>query len=60
MWDTVLSTIANDAGELTGMFSFIDYHDVLNDENMKELVLAKGPSQNVVTVTIDDNLSTAL
>ena len=53
--------VLNDKGELTGMFSYFDYHEVLYDENLKELVLAKDlATHNVVTVTIEDNLSTAL
>lgn len=53
--------VVNDKGELTGMFSFFDYHEVLYDENLQELVLAKElATQDVVTVSIEDNLSTAL
>ena len=43
------------------MFSFFDYHEVLYDENLSELVLAKElATHDVVTVSIEDNLSTAL
>ena len=53
--------VLNAKGELTGMFSYFDYHEVLYDENLKELVLAKDlATHDVVTVTIEDNLSTAL
>jgi len=53
--------VVNDMDELTGMFSFFDYREVLYDENLKDLVLAKElATQNVVTVSIEDNLATAL
>jgi CIC family chloride channel protein len=46
---------------LTGILSFIDYQGAVFDENLKDLVVAKDlATQDVVTVTLDDNLYSAL
>jgi CIC family chloride channel protein len=53
--------VVNNEGSLAGVISFLDYHDVLFDENLENLVIVKElASQDVVTVSIDDNLYTAL
>jgi CIC family chloride channel protein len=46
---------------LTGIISFFDYQDVLFDENLRDLVIAKElTTTNLVTASIDDNLYDAL
>ncbi|MCJ7595841.1 MAG: chloride channel protein [Desulfobacterales bacterium] len=53
--------IVDASGSLTGMLSYVDYHDVVFDENLVNLVVAKElATQNVVTVSTDDSLYTAL
>ena len=53
--------IVNKDGNLTGILSFLDYHDAVFDENLKDLIVAKDlATLNVVTVPIDDNLYSAL
>lgn len=53
--------IINKDGNLTGILSFLDYHDAVFDENLKDLIVAKDlATLNVVTVSIDDNLYSAL
>jgi CIC family chloride channel protein len=53
--------IVDENGRLTGILSFIDYHDVAFDESLKDLVVAKElATQNVVTISLDDNLYNAL
>ncbi|MFC1885182.1 chloride channel protein [Thermodesulfobacteriota bacterium] len=48
------------AGNLTGVLSYMDYHDVAFDENLKDLVVAKElATPKVVTVSADDNLYNA-
>jgi CIC family chloride channel protein len=51
-----------DAGnKLAGILSFNDYSEAIFDENLKDLVVAKDlASENVVTVSADDDLFTAL
>ncbi|MFC1892004.1 chloride channel protein [Thermodesulfobacteriota bacterium] len=47
--------------KLSGVLSFFDYRDVIYDENLKDLVVAKElATAKVVTVTVDDNLYDAL
>ena len=47
--------------KLSGVLSFFDYSDVIYDENLKDLVVAKElATAKVVTVTVDDNLYDAL
>ncbi|HOP47176.1 MAG TPA: chloride channel protein [Desulfobacteraceae bacterium] len=46
---------------LTGILSFLDYHDIAYDENLKDLVVAKDlATSKVVTVALDDNIYNAL
>ena len=53
--------VVSDEGELTGILSFFDYHNVVFDENLKDLVLVKElATQDVVTASGDDNLNNAL
>ena len=53
--------VVSDDGELTGILSFFDYHNAVFDENLKDLVLVKEiATQDVVTVSVDDNLNNAL
>jgi len=53
--------VVDASGHLTGMLSYVDYHDIVFDENLMNLVVAKElATQNVVTVSADDNLYTAL
>jgi len=48
-------------GKLTGILSFFDYRDVLFDEDLKDLVVAKElATMMLVTVSINDNLYDAL
>jgi CIC family chloride channel protein len=48
-------------GRLTGILSFRDYHGVVFDENLKDLVVAKDvASSDLVTVSVDENLFDAL
>ncbi len=49
--------VVNSEGDLTGILTFVDYHDVAFDESLKDLVVAKEiATKNVVTVSLDDNL----
>ncbi|MBN1276371.1 MAG: chloride channel protein [Deltaproteobacteria bacterium] len=49
------------AGNLTAILSFLDYHDVAYDENLKDLVVAKDiATAKVVTTAVDDNIYDAL
>ncbi|MFH1241642.1 MAG: chloride channel protein [Pseudomonadota bacterium] len=53
--------VLNDDGRLTGILSFLDYHDAAFDENLRDLVVAKDlATTDVVTVSLDDNLYDAL
>jgi CIC family chloride channel protein len=53
--------VVDEEKNLTGILSFIDYHSSVFDENLKDLVVAKDlATQDVVTVTLDDNLYGAL
>ena len=53
--------VVNDKGDLTGVLTFVDYHDVVFDENMKDLVVAQEiATTKVVTVSLDDNLYDAM
>jgi CIC family chloride channel protein len=53
--------VVNDKGSLTGVISYLDYQDVVFDENLENLIIVKElATQNVVTVPIDENLYTAL
>ena len=51
----------NENGNLTGILSFFDYADVLFDENLKDLLVAKDlATSDVVNVSADENLLDAL
>ena len=51
----------NVQGNLTGIISFLDYHDVAFDENLKDLVVVKDlATHKVVTIALDDNAHNAL
>ncbi|MBN1106802.1 MAG: chloride channel protein [Deltaproteobacteria bacterium] len=53
--------VVDSRGELTGILSFLDYHDVLFEKDLESLVVAKElATTRVVTVSVDDNLLTAL
>ena len=53
--------VVNADNKLAGILSFIDYSEAIYDEDLKHLVVAKDlASANVVTVSSDDNLYTAL
>ena len=53
--------VLNGEDQLTGILSFVDYHDAAFDENLKDLVVAKDlATTDVVTVSVDDNLYDAL
>ncbi len=46
---------------LTGILSFFDYRDVIFDENLKDLLVAKDiATPEVITISLDDNLYNAL
>ena len=46
---------------LTGILSFFDCRDVIFDENLKDLLVAKDlAKQKVITISLDDNLYNAL
>jgi CIC family chloride channel protein len=48
------------SGNLSGVLSYMDYHDVAFDENLKNLIIAKElATQKVVTVSEKDNLYNA-
>jgi CIC family chloride channel protein len=53
--------VLDDKGSLTGILSFRDYHDVVFDENLRDLVVAKDlATPSLVTVSLDENLFDAL
>jgi CIC family chloride channel protein len=53
--------VLNADNKLAGIISFIDYSEAIFDEDLKHLVVAKDlATSNVVTVSSDDNLYTAL
>jgi chloride channel protein, CIC family len=53
--------VVDASGKLTGILSFLDYHDALFDENLKHLVIAKDlATPRVMTITSDANLYDAL
>ena len=53
--------VVNDQNKLTGILSFLDYKDALDNEHLKGLVVAKDlASLEVVTVSRKDNLYDAL
>ena len=53
--------VLNGENKLSGILSFNDYHEAIFDEDLKHLVVAKDlASENVMTVSVDDNLYAAL
>ncbi|UCD86623.1 MAG: CBS domain-containing protein [Desulfobacterales bacterium] len=53
--------VVNKEGHLTGILTFVNYHDVVFDENLKDLVVAQEiATTKVVTVSVDDNLYDAM
>jgi len=53
--------VVDDQGYLTGILSYLDYHDVVFDEALENLVVAKElATPKVVTVSQGDTLYTAL
>jgi CIC family chloride channel protein len=53
--------VVDQEGHLTGILSFFDYRDVIADENLKDLVVAKDlATLEVVTVSSEENLYDAL
>ncbi|MDY7035627.1 MAG: chloride channel protein [Thermodesulfobacteriota bacterium] len=53
--------VVNDKGFLSGILSFLDYRDVVFDENLRNLVVAKDiATLSVITVSSEDNLYDAL
>jgi len=53
--------VVNTDNKLAGILSFNDYSEAIYDEDLKHLVVAKDlASENVVTVSSNDNLYTAL
>jgi CIC family chloride channel protein len=52
--------VVDESGNLSGVLSYMDYHDVAFDENLKHLIVAKElATSNVVTVFENDNLYNA-
>lgn len=53
--------VVNDAGKLSGILSFFDYRDVIYDDDLKDLIIAKDlATTEVITIPEGDNLYTAL
>ncbi len=53
--------VVNKDGHLTGVLTFFDYHDVVFDEHLKDVVVAREvATTTVVTVSADDNLYNAM
>lgn len=53
--------VVDDESNLTGMLSFFDYHGVVFDENLKDLVVVKDlATKEVVTMPLNSNLYSAL
>ncbi len=53
--------VVDENGNLTGILSFYDYQDVIFDEDLKDLIVAKDlATSRVMTVSGDDNLFDAL
>jgi len=48
-------------GNLTGILSHVDYHEVLHDQELERLIVAKDiATRKVITIYPDENLYTAL
>lgn len=53
--------VLNSGNQLTGILSFMDYGDAMFNEDLNDIIIAKDlATSDVVTVTTDDNLFTAL
>jgi CIC family chloride channel protein len=53
--------VVDQEGNLTGVLSFMDYHEVIFEDGLRDLVVAKElASTRVVTVSTSDSLFTAL
>ena len=53
--------VINDKGNLTGVFSFLDYNTAVFNNDLQDLVVVKDlATQDVVTVSVDDNIYNAL
>ncbi|RJR44787.1 MAG: chloride channel protein [Desulfobacteraceae bacterium] len=53
--------VVNEGGNLVGVLSYLDYHDVLFDPELRTLVVAgELATRSVVTVFVNDSLYTAL
>jgi CIC family chloride channel protein len=53
--------VINEKGSLTGILSYLDYHDVAFDENLGDLVVVKEiATPKVITISEEDNLFSAL
>jgi len=53
--------VINGQNELTGMLSFLDYHDAVFDEDLRDLVVVKDiATSQLITVSIDENIFDAL
>jgi CIC family chloride channel protein len=53
--------VVDSRGRLVGVLSFLDYHSVLYDHDLENLVVAgELATRSVVTVTVEDSLYTAL
>jgi CIC family chloride channel protein len=49
--------VVNEEGHLTGVLTFFDYHEVVFDEDLKDVVVVKEiATTKVITVSADDNL----
>jgi CIC family chloride channel protein len=53
--------VVDEAGQLKGVLSYVDYHHVISDENLRDLLVAKDLATDpVVTISPNDDLYTAL
>jgi len=53
--------VVDSFGNLTGILSYFDYHEVLHDQQLEPLIVAKDiATREVITIYPDDSLYTAL
>jgi len=53
--------VVDGEGKISGILSLLDFHEVVYDEDLRDLIVAKELSTpDVVTVSLEDNLYTAL
>jgi CIC family chloride channel protein len=53
--------VVNGRGHLTGVLSFLDYNNAVFNTDLQDLVVVKDlATQDAVTVSVDDNIYTAL